>query len=61
MDPIARINRIQSALRDLTGDLEALKQDFIGDSPTSFDADTMGVLQQMRDISKIEKEPHKKE
>jgi len=52
MDPIERINNVQESLKRLISDLEILKKDLIGESPVSFNAESMGVADQLEDIAK---------
>jgi len=51
MDPIERINSLLETARQLQDDLEALKQDLVGDTPVKFNPNTMDVLSHMKDIA----------
>jgi hypothetical protein len=52
MDPIERVNSLLETVRQLQDDLEALKQDLVGDTPAKFNPNTMDVLSHMKDIVK---------
>jgi len=51
MDPVERINNVQESLKRLISDLEILKKDLIGETPVSFNAKSMGVVDQLEDIA----------
>jgi hypothetical protein len=50
MDFISRISKIQGSLRELVDDLEALKQELVGEDPVKLNPRQFGILDQMRDL-----------